>query len=413
MKKIILTALTVLMIFGLVGCNGVLHDFVDPPAPPGNWYYVDVPTDTKNIIINFDSTDTNIDADGNGIVQSADIEVDVSEGSVYYTFYADVKEKAAGQYVKATENLPESKAGRVWVFAEKADIRVYYWGGSEDASWPGVGLTKEGETPAAPPVYPTPYYFDGMYLVGCGCVGDHFKFNADKLLWNPTLTKATGELVYTTEFTYNNSIPHDGWDHTNDGNVAIKLSTLDWKTSWGKTTIEAGKDYVELEKSSDNSFVKGLTDGTKYRLYVKTTPDEKVYAKVVTLTPVTVSGATVTATGLPEALNGKKLYFTGDFNGWKKPGEDGAIEGIVTDGEITITLPNFSKDFEGAEKQEFTVEGKFASGDGTWARPEIGVKEGNIKFTVTAEKKALIGTFVEKTPHKDGGDIYVCDWVVE
>jgi hypothetical protein len=70
---------------------------------------------------------------------------------------------------------------------------------------------------------------------------------------------------------------------------------MDWNTSWGKTTIEAGKDYVELEKSSDNSFVKGLTDGTKYRLYVKTTPDGKVFAKVVTLTPVTVSGATVTA----------------------------------------------------------------------------------------------------------------------
>ena len=53
MKKIILSVLSVLMIFGLVGCNGALHDYKDPEVfEGGTWYYYDIPTDAANVIFN-------------------------------------------------------------------------------------------------------------------------------------------------------------------------------------------------------------------------------------------------------------------------------------------------------------------------------------------------------------------------
>mgnify|MGYP007057741318 CR=1 FL=1 len=47
MKKIIFAALAVLMMFGLVGCSGVLHDVPVPKNEPvkiddASWYYYDI-----------------------------------------------------------------------------------------------------------------------------------------------------------------------------------------------------------------------------------------------------------------------------------------------------------------------------------------------------------------------------------
>ena len=144
-------------------------------------------------------------------------------------------------------------------------------------------------------------------------------------------------------------------------------------------------------------------------------PGLKTTATVeVEMVNVVINGATVTANGLPEALNGTTLYFTGGFNNWTAPGEEGTIEGTVTNGSITITLPELSAEVAQGAAQEIIVEGKFANTG--WSVPEIAglINEkqdgiNNVKVTITPSKKTIVGTYSANNL----ADKYECTWEVE
>ena len=404
MKKIIFAALSVLMMLSLVGCGEHLVDFkvidLSGGAVPGDWA----------IPANWDNTTpfTSVDKDTNTYTFEFTVKDDLAAGSdVGFKIltvngnwdvagYTEFEVTVDGEEVTANYKDNCGPAGNAFVKGCEAGKTYKMTVVCNPDSSATVKVVSMED-----PVYPTPYYLDGIYLVGCGAIDNNFTFVAANLLWGAETDITTGKVTYTKDFTVVGC--SDDW---HEGDAAIKLSDSNWAVSYGKTSITVNEDYVELEASGDNSVVSGLDAGKAYRLYVETTPEGKVFAKIVTLTKVTISGATVTASGLPEALNGTTLYFTGDFNGWKAPGDAATIEGTVTDGEITITLPEFSKDFEGSEPQEFAVEGKFANTG--WTKPEICAAEGNIKFTLTPEKHALKGTYKSVD-----GEVYVCDWVVE
>lgn len=119
--------------------------------------------------------------------------------------------------------------------------------------------------------------------------------------------------------------------------------------------------------------------------------------------------ANVIVTDLPEELNGAELYFTGNFNDWKKPGEEGTFKVVVTDGKIEL------KDIDITLKPsgDFAFEGKFSAAG--WTRPEVTSDDtsGNVKVTMSASKPTLKGTYKSAKDHKDGGKVYICDWSVE
>ena len=119
--------------------------------------------------------------------------------------------------------------------------------------------------------------------------------------------------------------------------------------------------------------------------------------------------ANVIVTDLPEELNGAELYFTGNFNDWKKPGEEGTFKVVVTDGKIEL------KDIDITLKPsgDFAFEGKFAAAG--WTRPEVTSDDtsDNVKVTMSASKPTLKGTYKSAKDHKDGGKVYICDWSVE
>ena len=158
MKKIILSVLSVLMIFGLIGCSGDLHDYKDPEVfEGGTWYYYDVPTDAANVIFNV--------AGGN---QSSDISgIDVSGGSIYYAWDSTVgKENPGNNLVFEPGDKPAGQAGRVWCYTNAASApNCYWWGcadGANDAAWPGKPMTKNGEAPVVIPVYTISFVVDGF-----------------------------------------------------------------------------------------------------------------------------------------------------------------------------------------------------------------------------------------------------------
>lgn len=400
MKKIIFAALSVLMIFSLVGCGEHLVDFkvidLSNGAVPGDWA---IPATWQNT-----TPFTSVDKDNNTYTFEFTVKDDLAAGAdVGFKIltvngdwnvagYTEFEVTVDGEAATANYKDNCGPAGNAFVKGCEAG-KTYKM---TVVCNPDSSATVKVES-MEDPVYPTPYYLDGFFLMG-GFLGDSGVWtpNLDYLLTVPTVDKVTGSVVYKLDFTAKKAGDYFC--------IAKKSDNSRWH---GTPTVNG--DYVEFEYTTNDmksSEMTGFTPDSGYRIYVKTTPDEKVFVKVVALNKVTISGATVTATGLPEALNGKTLYFTGDFNGWKAPGDAATIEGTVTDGEITIALPEFSKDFEGSEPQEFAVEGKFANTG--WTKPEICAAEGNIKFTLTPEKHALKGTYKSVD-----GEVYVCDWVVE
>ncbi len=250
-------------------------------------------------------------------------------------------------------------------------------------------------------VPPTPYYLDG-YAVRS--LDDSWKVTAENLLYNPTLNEGKGILTYKLDFaaketTQRLAIARKEWSEGR------------WECSAAKS-FEVGAEPISLEfGKEEHPVVTGLTIGNSYRIYVYTTPEKKVSMKVVALTTVEVT-PNVSVSGLPEALNGTTLYFTGDFNGWAEPGTLGSIECSVADGAVSVTLPKVSKAFETGEEEAFSYQGKFGSAG--WKRPEIANDAGeNISFKVTSEKFTVKGTFKNTKEHKDGGIQYLCAWNVE
>ena len=152
---------------------------------------------------------------------------------------------------------------------------------------------------------PVPYYFDGAMLVG---VTNWHNSDASNLLKNGKLTKSTGEVVYTLDFTA--------------GNVAeVQITGVgDWNNGWGTTDITVGdSDFVTLVPFSTKKAgakVTGLTVGKAYRAEIKTTPDKDVLIKIYEIASVTFK---FEVTGLSE---GNLAWIGGNFwgsswdNGW-------------------------------------------------------------------------------------------------
>lgn len=150
MKKIILSVLSVLMIFGLIGCSGDLHDVVriDPNAMEGNWYYtvVDVSAATGPISMIFsDGTNQTNDITG----------VDVSSGSVAYIWSNTSKDAEVSTRTDCPDKSSLGGAGKVVVYCFSNAPKVNLWAWEGDTNfvggvWPGVQM--DSDTAAALPV---------------------------------------------------------------------------------------------------------------------------------------------------------------------------------------------------------------------------------------------------------------------
>lgn len=248
MKKIILSVLSVLMIFGLIGCSGDLHDYKDPEVfEGGTWYYYDVPTDAANVIFNV--------AGGN---QSSDIKgIDVSGGSIYYAWDSTVgSDNPGNNLVFEPGDKPAGQAGRVWCYTNAASTPNCYWWGcadaENDAGWPGKPMTKNGEAPVVVPVYTITLVVDG--------------FAAEQTV-----------VANGTPWGWN-GWPFEGWLCWNDGVQDVEQAKKDAK-AW----IDANED-TQVFKADDTGIivvtidVEGLPGSTAEVMFVEATVSDGVYA---------------------------------------------------------------------------------------------------------------------------------------
>ena len=432
MKKLLLSAITALaFLFGFASCSGDLHDaqIIDltgyciigsvlEAQGPGGWEAngkAPLVYNEADGTYSATATATGTGQNSKGDKGDAFAIIQIGDSS-WATAYRLAQPKSEGD----SAPVFAADGGTCQVYqGQSADCMVIP--GTEEGDKINI-LVKPSTTyievtvtleKGAAPALPTPYLLDGYYLVGCTAIGfNNFSFSSDNLIWGANIDKTSGDVVYVKDFSYTPC--SDDW-HEN-AEAAVKLSTSDWKNSFGKTALSVGNDFVALEESEDNILVSGLVAGNAYRFAVITHPDKTVAAKIITLKKVT---PTVKVTGLPDEANGKVLYFTGDFNGWVEPGNTGSIECTVTNGSVEIDLPEIALEGDAGEK-EYNV--KFASAG--WSKPEItgGIQNGegqNAQFTVTSEKYTVIVEYVEdvvltgKENPNENGVQYICDWSVE
>lgn len=236
---------------------------------------------------------------------------------------------------------------------------------------------------------PQPTHLDGFFVRGNF---NEWKAEGSTVLSNPTVDRKTGDLVYKYLFL------------ASDAEHQFAIADNDWKTKYTGAEISLEDDFAESTKGADdNNKITGLTVGNWYFLKVKTTAEGKIYVKSI---PAYKVIPTVTVTGLPEELNGTKLWFTGDFNDWKKPSEDGSIEATVENGSISVTLP------EALLETEKSYSCKFANAG--WTRPEIANVDGeNATFTISNAKYTVKGAYKSTGDHPEGGKVYKAEWTVE
>lgn len=410
MKKLLSFLVAGIAALGLASCSGDLHNEFDPNSALGKYLFGDgTVLDKADLCGSIDGWT------GSALTKEED-------GTYTYTFTADA---TSGQF-SIREVAGSWTAGNRWCGALKKDddnalklkngksVTLVY---SDDPDPSHVQLpeltvgtsytltfTIEDDDSISAALSsgsgsgPVPYVLSGLFFRGI----EEWEPTLDNCLYNYTKDK-DGNVFYKFDITYTgvfagfklgSSDWNEGFGGKADGSTIITVDAdyieFPWRREDGSTVYDTSTGAkVENQGDTGNMMVSGMTSGNDYRIYIKTTSEQKVYAKVVSLTSVTVSGATVEVTGLPDEANGKTMYFTGDFNGWATPGDVKTITATVTANKVTITLPDFSNVFEGSETQEFKVQGKFASTG--WTKPEICAiddagKGCNAAFTLNAVK---------------------------
>ena len=314
MKKILSFLAAGALALGLIGCSGDLHDDeykvidlsngaipgdFDSPANWDNktpWSSIDAANNTYTF--NFKSK-----SDCSGTVEFKIVTVSGNWNVDGYTEVDIPVDSADAVKMPMKTGGEMAGAGNAKITGCKASTNYTM----TVVANPDTSISVKVESAGAGAVSadPVPYYFDGAMLVG---VTNWNNSDASNLLKNGKLTKSTGEVVYTLDFTA--------------GNVAeVQITGVgDWNNGWGTTDITVGdSDFVTLVPFSTKKAgakVTGLTVGKAYRAEIKTTPDKDVLIKIYEIASVTFK---FEVTGLSE---GNLAWIGGNFwgaswdNGW-------------------------------------------------------------------------------------------------
>ena len=226
--------------------------------------------------------------------------------------------------------------------------------------------------------------------------GQKLVFGGDQIGW-PTKwdgSEATATTVTNGVATVKLAAPKKLYDVGSKVTILSTIANSDWSK-------RLAAYYQEDKGNGSIDISKFAIDYTDYIIYADVTGLAKGDAIEWKLIKPTV---TVSVTGLPADANGKELYFTGDFNSWTKPGEEGTYKVTVADGSISLVASVDAKS-----------SGKFAAAG--WTKPEVcGAKKEddngeNIAWDGLSFGKTLKGIYVE-TIDKADGKIYCCTWTI-
>ena len=331
MKKIIFAALSVLMIFSLVGCGehtdftpnrafstgdvaGVMNGW--PTGNASNW----TTADDDNYVYTYEFTA--LKEMGTAI----QFKVRSTAGKWDTGDFGGAKLDTKGTKAELT---PADFGGPSAEFEAEASHKYRITVTSEDGKVYGkvedLGLD----------AVPVPFIFNGLFIVG------------DDFGW--TTTALDNALIsYTKDL--NGNVTYIKQFKAGDGAHAFRLCQSNWQGGFGTGTVAAGGESLtltacEAPAEAPNVTITGLTAGNPYQLTITTTPDEVV---TVSITEICAINLKLNIVGFPPEADGMTAYVDGTFSGWTM-GWTSAWGGTtkvsenpytaeIADGEATINI---------------------------------------------------------------------------
>lgn len=378
MKKIIFAALSVLMIFSLIGC-GEHIDYTENPvlgagAVPGAFN-------------GWDNTTAWTTVDDDKCVYTYEFKADAAE--VEWKAITIAGDWNSGAYINAVVK-PDGNPVKL-SFDDKtgggtnASITELTKGNSYKLtvySEDGAVFAKVEDLGAAAAA-PVPYYLDGLFLVGSVFEGG-WSIAAEDLIWGASLDEKTGIVTYTKDIKATAASGEMGINDSAWGNKQLGKGVI----------ITAGEDYKVLDGDEGSNFnVSGLKVGGAYRVYIQTTPEKAVSVKIEEICTLTfkfkITGLTE---GMEAWLNGS-VWGSGwpcgwPLTAWGTPGNGLTVSDAAVADESGVAVFgdkwNMTTVAKPGDSLKYQV--KFVASDDSWATTKY--DNANIDISIDVEGDA-------------------------
>ena len=321
MKKVLSFLVAGALALGLIGCSGDMHNDVDPATIPASIALASAPRLSAGGVA--------------GAMQGWSVDTitwttkDDDNCKYTYDFVANAEEIEwkvvsvkgnwnSGAYGGGADTVTDANVGKtVTLTYDNAT------GGNKNVKTSGLKVDKvytitleynkgnyDCTVTASDKEKPVPFYLDAFFFKG-NYGTDTWSDSVSNLMRNPTVNEQTGEVEYKLEVACTAEL------ETGKKNYEFGLANVDWKSKYTGVDLKVGEDYKELTADAKDNNTVDMKTGASYIVYVKTTPEKKVFCKITEL-PVYVT-LKVKITGLDKNLAGKTAIIGGSWNwdlGW-------------------------------------------------------------------------------------------------
>lgn len=321
MKKVLSFLVAGALALGLIGCSGDMHNDVDPATIPASIALASAPRLSAGGVA--------------GAMQGWSVDTitwttkDDDNCKYTYDFVANAEEIEwkvvsvkgnwnSGAYGGGADTVTDANVGKtVTLTYDNAT------GGNKNVKTSGLKKDKvytitleynkgnyDCTVTASDKEKPVPFYLDAFFFKGNYGTGT-WSDSVSNLMRNPTVNEQTGEVEYKLEVACTAEL------EAGKKNYEFGLANVDWKSKYTGVDLKVGEDYKELTADAKDNNTVDMKTGASYIVYVKTTPEKKVFCKITEL-PVYVT-LKVKITGLDKKLAGKTAIIGGSWNwdlGW-------------------------------------------------------------------------------------------------
>lgn len=321
MKKVLSFLVAGALALGLIGCSGDMHNDVDPATIPASIALAGAPRLSAGGVA--------------GAMQGWSVDTitwttkDDDNCKYTYDFVANAEEIEwkvvsqkgnwnSGAYGGGANTVTDANVGKtVTLTYDNAT------GGNKNVKTSGLKVNKvytitleynkgnyDCTVTASDKEKPVPFYLDAFFFKG-NYGTDTWSDSVSNLMRNPTVNEQTGEVEYKLEVACTAEL------EAGKKSYEFGLGNVDWKSKYTGVDLKVGEDYKELTADAKDNNTVDMKTGASYIVYVKTTPEKKVFCKITEL-PVYVT-LKVKITGLDKNLAGKTAIIGGSWNwdlGW-------------------------------------------------------------------------------------------------
>lgn len=395
MKKVLSFLVAGALALGLIGCSGDMHNDVDPATIPASIALASAPRLSAGGVA--------------GAMQGWSVDTitwttkDDDNCKYTYDFVANAEEIEwkvvsvkgnwnSGAYGGGADTVTDANVGKtVTLTYDNAT------GGNKNVKTSGLKVNKvytitleynkgnyDCTVTASDKEKPVPFYLDAFFFKG-NYGTDTWSDSVSNLMRNPTVNEQTGEVEYKLEVACTAEL------EAGKKNYEFGLANVDWKSKYTGVDLKVGEDYKELTADAKDNNTVDMKTGASYIVYVKTTPEKKVFCKITEL-PVYVT-LKVKITGLDKKLAGKTAIIGGSWNwdlGWtsawtgKKKVSELMSGKVDANGTVVCKYPEQLKYNKNQAVDPFQFCGYIGEEkDNDVAKADYEIKFNNDKFVVT------------------------------